>query len=266
MRPAILLVVTFFTLQPPRDKIVGGVPARSGQWPWQVALLEVNAEPEADRQFCGASLIAPRWVLTAAHCVAGMTNNQLTVRIGATDLDRVGNGSDTGLRNVARIIRHELYSTSTYTNDIALLELANDASEADGARPVRLPTPPQAATLTRAGAPVTVTGWGLTAEHGEPSSKLLQVEITVIDQAACKADYAPLGATYTVTDRMLCAGIQSKDACQGDSGGPLVAAVDGGYAQVGIVSKGYGCAREGHPGIYTRVASYLDWIAARTAH
>ena len=61
---------------------------------------------------------------------------------------------------------------------------------------------------------------------------------------------------------------QPVDTCQGDSGGPLVCNHDHRsrkrkYAQIGITSWGDGCA-EGKPGVYTRVAYYLDWIAKYT--
>merc|ERR1719412_796010 len=61
----------------------------------------------------------------------------------------------------------------------------------------------------------------------------------------------------------LCAAYWGMDSCQGDSGGPLVLLVpnmDGSYTQIGIVSYGIGCASPGHPGIYTRVSTYKNWI------
>ncbi|KAL1486528.1 hypothetical protein MTO96_046921, partial [Rhipicephalus appendiculatus] len=48
----------------------------------------------------------------------------------------------------------------------------------------------------------------------------------------------------------------------GDSGGPLMSPVHvpSRVVQMGIVSTGIGCGRKGHPGIYTRVTSYHDFV------
>jgi len=67
-----------------------------------------------------------------------------------------------------------------------------------------------------------------------------------------------------ITNTLLCAadGLQQKDACQGDSGGPLVLEhdiVNNKYSILGIISSGFGCATK-TPGLYTRVAAYLDFI------
>ena len=64
---------------------------------------------------------------------------------------------------------------------------------------------------------------------------------------------------------MVCAGFTEggKDSCQGDSGGPLVvprSSNDASAIIYGVVSFGVGCAKPKNPGVYARVAKYLDWI------
>ena len=48
-------------------RIVGGIVAKPGAWPWQAAMLWAVGYDKG-KQFCGGSLVDPEWVLTAAHC------------------------------------------------------------------------------------------------------------------------------------------------------------------------------------------------------
>lgn len=68
---------------------------------------------------------------------------------------------------------------------------------------------------------------------------------------------------YGIDDSHYCAHDPDRrnDSCQGDSGGPLQTTVsnDNDAKAIGIVSFGVGCA-SGFPGVYTRIAYYLDWI------
>ena len=68
---------------------------------------------------------------------------------------------------------------------------------------------------------------------------------------------------FSIADSMICAGERGKDSCQGDSGGPMVCYNgDGSGYLAGIVSWGIGCGGLLHPGVYTEVSYYVDWIAA----
>ncbi|XP_011375288.1 mast cell tryptase-like [Pteropus vampyrus] len=93
---------------------------------------------------------------------------------------------------------------------------------------------------------------------------LKEGELPIVENSICDLKYH--SRLYTednvriVQDNMMCAGNEERDYCQGDSGGPLICKVNGTWLQVGVVSRGDGCARPNRPGIYTRVTYYLDWI------
>lgn len=100
---------------------------------------------------------------------------------------------------------------------------------------------------------------------GRPIRRLaMQHSLMDVELPRCRALNGDAGP---VTDRNLCAGSPGggQDACKGDSGGPLVARdAAGGYVQIGVTSWGRGCGEAGHPGVYTRVSAYADWIRATT--
>lgn len=88
----------------------------------------------------------------------------------------------------------------------------------------------------------------------------MKLGLPIFDKADCVSKYRTLGAN--LGDKQLCAGgVFSEDACRGDSGGPLMKKrPEGIWESVGVVSFGYGCGRDGWPGVYTSVANYVDWI------
>ena len=273
-------------------RIVGGETASAASWPWQVALVESHERDGRRgvrfRQFCGGSVIAPRWVLTAAHCVDDLRPEDLQVLVGAHDLDRGGR-----LLDVRAIHVHEDYSKPTEGNDIALLRLARVAGVAE----VELPTAERAEDVATPGTPATAIGWGLLrplrcksgskpGAHGcrprgggsghfvdgltgKPvklsdvrTSKLMEVELPLVGEETCRDAYP--GAA--IDQRTVCAGLRrgGKDSCQGDSGGPLVVRDGDTWFQVGVVSWGQGCARPGKYGVYTGVGAFARWIRAET--
>ena len=88
----------------------------------------------------------------------------------------------------------------------------------------------------------------------------MEVEVPIIGVEKCQELYmkdSPVAPTN------ICAGYDEggKDACTGDSGGPLVCSdAEGDWVLHGVTSWGTGCAEAGHPGVYTRVESYIGWI------
>ena len=107
-----------------------------------------------------------------------------------------------------------------------------------------------------------VTGWGRLNSTGPQSDRLQEARLNTITNTACARSHGD----HKITESMICAGADDRDACRGDSGGPLaVMGQNGEFSQVGVVSWGNrrGCAIPGYPGVYTRVTSLLPWIRQR---
>lgn len=232
------------------SSIVGGTTA-------DVKAYEGMIQTENDQTgpWCGATLIAADWAVTAAHCVIAELPGSGFQR--AVLGRQLANGTDGESINITQVIRHEAYDGTQNKNDIALLHLATKSTH----KPVRLATKAENPKLAAAGTNVTVIGWGATSEGGEQSNTLLQVTVPVISLATCNQEYQGI-----IDERQICAGLPNggKDSCQGDSGGPLFTKVDGQNVQVGVVSFGNGCARAGFAGVYTAVGSFRDWIETNT--
>ena len=93
-------------------------------------------------------------------------------------------------------------------------------------------------------------------ENGLNSYELLWARIQILKQKDCLKG----PNRDELTKNMICAGGGKVDSCQGDSGGPLVVNVNGKITLAGVTSWGYGCGITGSPGVYTKVANYVDWI------
>ncbi|EHB04128.1 Suppressor of tumorigenicity protein 14 [Heterocephalus glaber] len=242
-----------------RARVVGGTDAEKGEWPWQVSLHALG-----HGHVCGASLISPNWLVSAAHCFVDETSfkysdpTKWTAFLGLLDQ---GQRTATGVQEheLKRIIPHPSFNDFTFDYDIALLELKNPAEYSAVVRPICLP---DTTHVFPPGKAIWVTGWGHTEEGGTGAPILQKGEIRVINQTTCE-DLLP----QQITPRMMCVGFLSGgvDACQGDSGGPLSSVeADGRNFQAGVVSWGEGCAQKNKPGVYTRLPVFRTWIKEQT--
>ena len=240
----------------PDPRIIGGEPTDLGEYPFMVALLyEPIDGTDYQKQYCGGSLIAARWVLTAAHCVEFLESaDEVVVAVNRTNLD-----STEGVRVAVRAFYiHPDYDPNLLSPDVALLELARPVQ---GIEPIGLAGPGDEVYET-AGTLLTVIGWGNTVTTGHPNypDALHELQVPVVSDAKC--DFAYRGGLTEETQ--VCAGARKVDSCQGDSGGPLFATTaSGDWIQVGVVSWGFKCGKQHFPGVYSEVNSPIirDWIA-----
>jgi secreted trypsin-like serine protease len=227
--------------------VTGKTEEAPGSRPWTVALVE-DGYSARESQFCGGTLIASQWVLTAAHCIEGMTAADMDVVVGR---DRLSSSQGERI-DAAQLIPHPDYDEF---DDIALIRLARPAT---AGQPIKIVT---AATEYLDDAPTVahISGWGIIPERGEEYSPdaLHGVDVPIVTLAQCQTAYGS-----DVDSSVICAGLEQggADSCNGDSGGPLVVPDGGGWALAGIVSWGDGCGLPGKYGVYTRVASYEGWI------
>ena len=133
-------------------QIVGGGEATPGAYPFMVALVSASQPDAYLGQYCGGSVVAPNWVMTAGHCVVGSTASNIDLVIGRDNLSSSG-GERIGAKSITL---HPNYNNRSLANDIALIEL----DTATSATPIGLASAANAA-LWDPGTMATVTGWWL---------------------------------------------------------------------------------------------------------
>ncbi|CAK1703945.1 trypsin-like serine protease [Vibrio crassostreae] len=240
-------------------RIINGKEATQGNWPFMAALVSRNVNAY-DGQFCGASFIGERYVLTAAHCVEGNGREDLDVVIGVSNLS----ASQAAQHRYAvdNIYVHEYYNSAATGNDIAIIELVEKPAESV----VNLVDGYVRGNLND-GQMLTVMGWGdQDASDGYSSkSELYQVNVPLVNQYQCNT--VPYSGYSSIGSDAFCAGYSDGgyDSCQGDSGGPIVVSTNGVYEQLGIVSWGKGCAEANAYGVYTNISYFDDWIDEQKA-
>ncbi|XP_075807815.1 serine protease 56 isoform X2 [Microtus pennsylvanicus] len=229
-------------------RIVGGNTAPFGSWPWLVR-LQFRGQP-----LCGGVLVAASWVLTAAHCFAGASNELLWT----VTLAEGPQGEQAEEVQVNRILPHPKFDPQTFHNDLALVQLWTPVSPEGPARPICLP---QGSREPPAGTPCAIAGWGALFEDGPESEAVREARVPLLSADTCQKALGPGLRPST----MLCAGYLAGgiDSCQGDSGGPLTCSEPGPHPRevlFGVTSWGDGCGEPGKPGVYTRVAVFKDWL------
>lgn len=257
------------------DRVAHGNVTLVFTYPW-MAVVRYN---EGGRIFdgCGGSLINERYVLTAAHCIKPRSSRKLhSVILGehtkGQEVDcEVYYLGDTVDRDCADTVEeysiessefHSDYNRPKYNNDIGLIRLDRNVIMKDHIQPICLPV--TADLQKQIFDKYILTGWG-TTENGTASDILLKAFLPRVDNRDCQQILTRKRLNIQLGSKQMCAGGKGLvDACKGDSGGPLGTFANHQgtrFVQYGIVTTGIGsCGQNSVPGVYSRVADYMDWI------
>jgi secreted trypsin-like serine protease len=239
--------------------VIGGRTASIAEFPW---LAFIVARTDEGPFSCTGAVVAPRVVLTAGHCIekpeelAAFPPSDYRVITGVADLRTA---TSANASRVTRALFYPTFETAKVQTDAGLLILP---------APVAAPPLPLAsaadAEVLKAGTPISIAGWGLTAPRAMDGPALLQAgELALESQSACRRGTRPYEPFYS-PKAQLCALNPGRTAsgCFGDSGGPAIARkADGTPVEVGIiVSGGPNCSRR-LPNIYTSATKISGWVS-----
>jgi V8-like Glu-specific endopeptidase len=208
--------------------IINGTP-HTGD-PAIMALLSFRGNQGAR---CTATLITPRLLLAAAHCLTETPGFERQVFSGNED----GNGTATGMLAVKAVVHDERYGRPRQGFDFSIIVLETPLS----IRPVPLNRTPLEAAV---GKTARYVGYGLRTA-GNPGSGGVKRQNT-----------APLAE---VSRLLLRIGPNPNQTCEGDSGGPLLMDTGMGEAIIGVASfvDAPACRNSS---FYQRVDTQLAWI------
>ncbi|MFS1947935.1 S1 family peptidase [Vibrio lentus] len=249
--------------------IVNGSDATVAEFPSMASLFIDRIDYDgvySTGPYCGATILNPTHILTAAHCIYGNEEGQLftTVVPQIEDTSQFPNG------NIQKARVSEVYYRSDYSNalsdllrnDVAILKLES-ALNIDSVNDIV--KRPSSDGYRSSSEVFTAVGHGDTRTGFDGTTLLQKANLNYVDNATCKTVFA---AGDELTENQICfvgdvaaSGLYG-GTCQGDSGGPVYWKDGSIYRQVGITSFGPetcgGSSRV--TSVFTEIYDYEAWI------
>ena len=192
----------------PSPRIVNGSQAVPYSIPWQVALFRYLPNGDFEHN-CGGTIISPRHVMTADHCLGGPTDIYRIV----VGLHSNNGTSGAAVHEICKYVKGGDYPRS----DFSIVHLKKPIELGPRAIPACLPTVKMAGDFL-ANKTMTASGWGALQDDwldGPFPNNLQFIKVQGVNNELCKERYSP---AFHIRPDELCAGI---GACYGDSGGKL---------------------------------------------
>ncbi|XP_066486488.1 LOW QUALITY PROTEIN: serine protease 53, partial [Tiliqua scincoides] len=226
-----------------------------GPWPWYVSLRHEG------QHVCGGSLVAEDWIVTAAQCFIGKQDTEgWEVLLGEQQVGMDQKWQEK--RTLRKIVLHGAYVDMKEGYDIAMALLSHPVVFNDSIRAICAPYSTHQFPF---GSTCWTRGWSLYPDslHMRNSSSG-GVEVKLLGPQNCNCIYnktSKPGNEISITSDMLCATpYESTMHCEEGIGEPLICNERGKWFLAGISSFGKGCGTVVHPGVYTRVSAYQNWM------
>ncbi|CAF3827187.1 unnamed protein product [Rotaria magnacalcarata] len=248
------------------SRIINGEEGIPCSWPMLVSirydLLHIGS---ALKHICGGTIVSHSYILTAASCFDGITNDIKLANITIAAAMHNRSAPNQIIREVDQVIIHPNWNISTnrHQYDIALVHLSTPLDVETHHCITRTCLPPQLHLTEEllqypsGDKQLVVVGWGRTNPNGNDSDVLRQALVLSIDYNNSKCNNIA-----SKPNIQFCAGPSdaSTGPCYGDFGGPILHWIGDRWEQVGIASYTPDACKGNSVIIYTRTAYYRSWI------
>ncbi|RWS03603.1 trypsin-1-like protein [Dinothrombium tinctorium] len=249
--------------------IIGGRPARAGEFPWHASLSIYPAPQATSYTVCGGVIWDSNHIVTASHCLleckGGRLHSPARIEICVAELDK-------NRRDGEICFPAQSWRTHPGFNPCRQGIIMNDIAVITFARPLTLPkiTSNGYGSISAACHPASteytgravLSGFGRYSMSYQSTSTFLKtIVLPIWDINKCAQHWRGVGYTHICVG-----GVGGQSACMGDSGGPLVWYDRSGRATViGVTSFGPPtCAQAGIPTVFTKISAFLSWINQQT--